>query len=124
MRSSPMLSPERQLDRYDPRADLTVRWPGWTVHLTDMHGIDEVIDVPRRVILIDPHADTWSDPLVSAEEWAVAHATAHLDLGHAEAEEGRPFTAQQEADADGLARLRLGVIPDLPEVGDATPAAS
>jgi hypothetical protein len=87
---------------YVPTFDLAKRWPDWTVHETTMvDGSTERFYPDSRLVLIDSTGDT---------EWRMAHALAHLDLGHA-AGTGA-FTAQQEADATGLAALRLDLLDD------------
>lgn len=96
------MSPDRHFRPFNARFDLAERWPEWTVHLTSLHGINEVIDVPRKVILITVDQN--------GEDWAIAHATAHLDLGHHTESPGGCFTTQQELDADDFARLQLGII--------------
>lgn len=89
-----------QIARHDPHAEMAERWPDWTVRPTALHGIDEVVAPASRLILLDATRATW--------DWAVAHALAHLDLGHHEDGRGA-FTFEQEQDADWLARLRLDV---------------
>lgn len=89
----------RTINIYDPIIDLGRRHPEWTVLISRLHGIGEVVDFSKRLLLIDP------DP--GREVYGVAHVLAHLDLGHVKACGGGAFTKQQERDADWLARLRL-----------------
>lgn len=98
---------------FSPQAELRERWPEWTVHVTSLHGVNEVIDGPRQVILIDA-----SDH--DGEDWALAHALAHLDLEHHLSGPGGAFSAEQESQADWLARLWLGdnVIEEAQERGE------
>lgn len=104
-----MTTPERAIEPFDPHTHLASRWSEWTVKLTEMHGVNEVFDARRRVILIDPQGD---------EPWALAHAAAHLDLSHHLTGEGGPFSPGQEADADWLARINLDLIEWPPTDGD------
>jgi hypothetical protein len=106
---------DRHIDPFDPYSDLAAKWPEWTVKLVELGGLDEVIVTSRQLILIDPAR--------GGEEWAVAHACSHLDLSHHLAGPGGTFSAAQEADADWLARVRLDVSIDWPEIavdGDPT----
>lgn len=95
----------RKTDKYDAAKDLAERWPGWIVHLKDLAGVPEVICCDERKLLLDVGA--WPE----GEAYAVAHALAHLDLGHHE--RYGTFTAEHEAEADWLAQVRL----DLPREG-------
>jgi hypothetical protein len=94
----------RELVAFDPLQDWSSRWSAWKLRLTPLPGdCNERFYPDSREVHIDPAGDP---------EWAVAHATAHLDLRHhLVALDG--FTPEQEADADGLARLRLDMNPDL-----------
>src|SRR4051812_14281737 len=92
-------SASRSVERYSPLLDMNARWPGWRVRFASLWGdCDEAFYPDRRLIVLDPGDDP---------EWAVAHATAHLDLEHWSVGVAVQFSAEQEADADGLARLRL-----------------
>ncbi len=93
------MHPQRHLPRFCPLTDFAERYPDWTHHATDLHGIDEVIDVERHLLLVDPKDE--------GEAWAVAHTTAHLDLEH-HRDRHASFTEEQERDASDLAELRLG----------------
>lgn len=90
---------DRTITRYDPMSDLAERHSTWTVRTTPLHGLGEVVDTRRHLILID--AARYGRP------YAFAHAVAHLDLGHVTSCSGGAFTAQQESDAHWLASMRL-----------------
>ena len=89
----------RTIHAYAPMGDLSLRHPLWRVHASSLHGIGEVFDVPRRTVLIDPGT--------RGKQYAVAHALAHLDLGHVKSCGGGAFSEQQERDAHWLAQLRV-----------------
>lgn len=72
----------------------------WRIEVTDLHGLDEVIDTPTRTILIDPKRH--------GLDWMEAHALSHVEWGHHLSPSGGSFTAAQEAEADVLADIRLG----------------
>ena len=84
---------------YDPRTDLIDRWPDWRIERTDLHGLDELIAVGKKLILIDTEAYD-HDPT-----FAVAHALAHIDLHRDHL--SHLVTIQQEAEATMLADIRL-----------------
>ncbi len=69
--------------------------PQWRVILADIDG--EMCDPDLRVFQIKPSP---------TPERAIAHALAHLDLGH-HLTEGDEFTEQQCSDADDIAQLWL-----------------
>lgn len=98
-----MLHTKREFEAYDPGAELSAKWPGWKVSPRPLEGIPEVWSVRRKTVLLD---EGWygRDP-----DMALAHVLAHLDLGH---HLRMPLAARDEADADGLAMLRLDRIPD------------
>ena len=86
---------------YNAAADGAMRWPDWRILTTNFHGVTtELLCPSKRAVLVDQE---WyeQDP-----EWAVAHQVAHLDLGH-HLDLGRPYTSEDEAQADWLAQLRL-----------------
>lgn len=86
---------------YDPGADAALRYPDWIVATADLGGIiPEVMCRVRRVILIE------ADQSPAAQRSSLAHAVAHLDLGHARTMSGF-FENREEADADRLAAERL-----------------
>lgn len=93
------MTTERLIHAYDPLLDLADRHPKWRIEATRLHGIGEVVDVPRHLILIDPGK--------RGSQYAVAHALAHLDLGHVNRCGGGSFTDQQERDAHWLASMRM-----------------
>jgi hypothetical protein len=82
---------------YDPKADAERRWPHWHIAAIDLPGLGEDADLEQQIIAIEP---------VPTSRHAIAHALAHLDLGHHETP-GREFTAEECDDADALAVLRL-----------------
>jgi hypothetical protein len=70
------------------------------------HPDDEVFDFQGRIIYIHPATDDL--------DYAIAHAVAHLHLGHRPV--GNKFNAQQEQDASDVAELNLDGGVDLFEV--------
>lgn len=79
---------------YDPAADVAARYPDWFVGTAPLGGvIPEVLSLERRVILIEEDQDP------AAQRCSLAHAVAHLDLGHGRAVAGF-FENREEADAD------------------------
>jgi len=87
--------------RYEPGADAADRYPDWVIrHRPLTHGIPEVLCRRRQVILI-ASGSTWPEKRCS-----LAHAVAHLDLGHHEISTGF-FDARYEAAANQLAARRL-----------------
>lgn len=92
---------------YDPAADLALRHPDWVVGRADLQGlVPEVLCWVRKVILIDAA----SSPEVQRS--SLAHAVAHLDLGHTRTLSGH-FENREEVQADRLAARRLIRIEDL-----------
>lgn len=86
---------------YDPVADVARRYPDWVVADADLGGlVAEVLCPARRVILIDPSLG----PAVA--RCSLAHAIAHLDLGHTHPARGH-FENRQEIAANDLAAQRL-----------------
>lgn len=86
---------------YDPGRDAAERYPDWVIrHRPLSHGIPEVMCQRRKVILIEQS----SDP--SKKRCSLAHAVAHLDLHHTSSGSGF-FDRRQEAQANGLAAIRL-----------------
>lgn len=86
---------------YDPGADAALRYPDWIVTTADLGGvIPEVMCRVRRVILIEV------DQSPASQRCSLAHAVAHLDLGHARTTAGF-FENREEAEADRLAAERL-----------------
>lgn len=97
----------RTLHSYIPADDLAERWPDWQIQITYL---------PLEVLLEDPFTLEAFDvggcvilisPLVPDMELAVAHAICHLDLGHLWQVEEGGLGVRQEADATGLALLRM-----------------
>lgn len=94
--------------RYDPGADAAARYPDWVIRHRHLGGnIPEVLCRRRKVILIN-NAHTWA-----AKRSSLAHAVAHLDLGHEQA--AGYFEKREEADADQMAARRLITLDDLAE---------
>lgn len=101
----------RALETFDPATDIARRWPDWSVYeSTDIPAGAEQFFPASRAAFIDPSAH--------GADWALAHVTAHLDLGHHETAGVGGFTPEQEADASWLTSLRMDAWP-LPD----TPAA-
>ena len=98
--SAPQLS-------YDPAADAAARYPDWVVRTADLGGlIPEVLSRSRRVILLEgAHSP-------AQQRSSLAHALAHLDLGHAETPSGW-FEQREEIEAESLAARRLIPLADL-----------
>ena len=93
--------------RYDPEADAAARYPDWIVSTADLGGvIPEVLCRSRRVILLEREHDA------AQRRSSLAHALAHLDLGHAQARAGW-FEQREEAAAEDLASRRLIPLPSL-----------
>jgi hypothetical protein len=85
---------------YDPGADMADRYPGWVVRSAPLGAVPELLCRRRRVILLD-------DRLCGADKrCALAHAVAHLDLGHWQTMDRRAETREEQA-ADDLAAERL-----------------
>jgi hypothetical protein len=92
---------------YDPYADLARRYPDWLVVAADLGGlVPEVLSPARRVVLLEREQSP------AGLRCSLAHAVAHLDLGHARTIAGF-FESREEAQADGLAAGRLIALPAL-----------
>jgi hypothetical protein len=91
---------------YDPGDDLAARYPDWVWRRRDLRGIPEVLCPVRKVILTDRRLSRVES------RCTLAHAVAHLDLGHVAVLDG-VVEAQEEVDADKLAARRLVSIHDL-----------
>lgn len=86
---------------YDPEADAAARYPDWVIRTADLGGlIPEVLSRRRRVILVE------REHSAARRRSSLAHAVAHLDLGHAEAPGGW-FEQREELEAEDLASRRL-----------------
>lgn len=93
--------------RYDPADDLAERYPDWRVYTADLEGIvPEVMSPKRKFILLE---ETTS---AVVQRCSLAHAIAHIDLGHGHTLPGW-FENKEESDADDLASRRLIRIEDL-----------
>lgn len=87
--------------RYDPAEDALLRYPDWVIREVDLGGIiPEVMSPSRRVILLEHRHNA------AVRRCSLAHAIAHLDLGHHETLGGW-FEKREEAQADELAARRL-----------------
>lgn len=96
--------------KYEPGRDAAERYPDWVIrHRPLSHGIPEVMCRRRQVILIESR-ESWA-----AKRCSLAHAVAHLDLGH-EATTSGTFDRRQEDHANQLAARRLITIEDLAAV--------
>jgi Zn-dependent peptidase ImmA (M78 family) len=88
-------------------ADAADRYPDWIVRTADLGGvIPEVLSRARRVILLEREHSP------AQRRCSLAHALAHLDLGHAETPGGW-FEHREEVEADDLACRRLIPLTDL-----------
>lgn len=86
---------------YDPAADAAERYPDWVVGTADLGGlIPEVLSRSRRVILLE------QEHSAAQRRSSLAHAVAHLDLGHAQTLNGW-FEQREELEAEDLAGRRL-----------------
>lgn len=95
---------------YNPGRDAAARYPEWVIrHRPLPDGVPEVMSRRRKVILINSGL-TWVEKRCS-----LAHAVAHLDLGHHEIPGGL-FTDHQERDANLLAAGRLVPVESFVEV--------
>ncbi len=91
---------------YDPVADVARRYPDWLVAEADLGGlVAEVFCPMRRVILLD----STLGPYVA--RCSLAHAVAHLDLGHTHPARGH-FESREELAANTLAAERLIPLED------------
>ncbi|NUO57284.1 MAG: ImmA/IrrE family metallo-endopeptidase [Hamadaea sp.] len=84
---------------YDPGADAARRHPDWVIRHRDLRGVPEVMCPERKVILIEDAQDR------ATRRCNLAHALAHIDLGH-QAQTG-VLSKRQELAADKLAARRL-----------------
>lgn len=94
----------RTVAAYDPGADAAERYPAWVIRHRAI-GVPEIIDLDRRVILLDRTQS------YAAKRSSLAHAVAHLDCGHVVV--GGHLGQRQEFEAEMLAALRLITIPSL-----------
>ncbi len=84
---------------YDPGADMALRYPDWVVRHRLIAPIPEVLCVRRRVVLVDSAADR------AVRRCALAHAVAHIDLGHVPASGRTGRRCEEQADTLAAARL-------------------
>ncbi len=92
---------------YDPGADAALRYPDWVIRHRFIGGVvPEVLCRRRKVILIG----TGQTP--AGRRCSLAHAIAHLDLGHAETYTAA-FEKREELEADRLAAIRLIALDEL-----------
>lgn len=94
----------RVTESFDPGMDLITRHPGWAVIQTTSlsNGDTELFFPADQTVFLDHTA--------CGLDWALAHVTAHLDLGHhLDCPEG--FTEAQEAAASWLAAMRMDYRP-------------
>ena len=93
--------------RYDPAVDLAARYPDWQIRYAALGwGIQEAMSRGSKVILLEAR-DTPAE-----QRCSLAHAVAHLDLGHRAVSPGF-FDLRQEAEANDLAARRLIPLEDL-----------
>ncbi len=92
---------------YDPGSDAADRYPDWVIRHRNIGGvIPEVLCRRRKVIIIGTGQNN------AARRCSLAHAIAHLDLGHAEAL-SVDFEKREELEADKLAGTRLITLDQL-----------
>lgn len=95
---------------YDPAADVALRYPEWLVASVDLGGlIPEVLCPVRRVILLERALGPVD------RRCSLAHAIAHIDLGHTHPVTGH-YENREEAAANALASRRLIPLRDYAEV--------
>jgi len=91
---------------YDPGADALARYPDWVIRHRHLGGIPEVMCRRSKVILLEAGASR------AERRCSLAHAVAHLDLGHT-ARRNKVIDKRQEAAANQLAARRLISIEQL-----------
>lgn len=84
-------------ESYDPGEDAGERYPDWVIRHRAI-GVPELMDVRRKVILLDRGSSR------GERRASLAHAVAHLDLDHVAV--GGFIGERQERDAERLAALR------------------
>lgn len=84
---------------YDPGRDAATRYPDWVIRHRPLLGVPEVMCPDRRVILLERGHSA------AERRCSLAHAVAHIDLGHTAAVGW--WSERQEAAADRLAARRL-----------------
>lgn len=92
-------------DWYEPGPDAARRYADWVIRRRPIDPIPEVLCRRRKVILLD------SGLSLAEKRCALAHAIAHLDLGHVPGS-GRD-SRRNERQADELAAQRLMPLPFL-----------
>lgn len=95
---------------YSPRADAAERLPHWVIRHASLHGLHEGLCWRRHVILLDScrsQAERRSD---------LAHAIAHVDLGHRSTSHQFFATKDEAAAATRLAVKRMLGIRNVGEV--------
>lgn len=102
------------IDRYHPWDDAGERHRDWLIRRCSLGGLHEVMCVERKVILLESERSKWE------RRCDLAHAIAHIDLGHLQ------FDDRAEAAAVRYAAKRLlsrdDVAAALAEtLGDVTP---
>jgi hypothetical protein len=95
---------------YDPGKDIAQRYPDWVVRHESLRGVPELLCPVRRVILIEKGMRR------AERDCALAHAIAHLDLGHDLTMDRRAESREEQA-ADDLAAARLLPVWRLAEIG-------
>lgn len=96
------------VEHYNPGADMAERYPEWVVRHKRIAPVPEVLCVRRKVVLVDTDADR------ACRRSALAHAVAHIDLGHVP-QSGRTGR-RYEYEADVLAARRLVPLGRLADV--------
>lgn len=82
-------------ERYHPWEDAGRRYGDWRIRRCNLNGLHEVMCVRRKVILLEANRTKWE------RRCDLAHALAHIDLGHFR------FNDQAEAAAVRYAAKRL-----------------
>lgn len=83
------------IDAYHPWDDAGDRYGDWTIRRCDLRGLHEVMCMDRKVILLEAARTKWE------RRCDLAHALAHIDLGHGS------FDDKSEAAAVRYAAKRL-----------------
>lgn len=63
-------------EMYNPWIDAGERYGDWIIERVPLHGLHEVMCIKNKVILLEQDRDKWE------RRCDLAHAIAHIDLGH------------------------------------------
>lgn len=97
----------RIVDAYDAWKDAAERWPGWRIWRVALGRREKVIVPDDKLILVNEKVDP---------EFGAAQSVSHLDLGHHELT--GVLSAEQQAQAQWLARVRLDAEGSRPEADE------